>query len=120
MTACRHLATAARVKYPAACCGVFDCIDTDGFEKNTEHENAFQEIRKFCEKSDYDLIWFCHNVEEVFWGKRIPDSRKVQEAAKFRNNENIRKIPVERLSAKTVRPHTSNILCVLDQYLIRK
>ena len=25
MAACRHLATAARVKYPVACSGVFDC-----------------------------------------------------------------------------------------------
>lgn len=99
---------------------VIYCIDTDEFEKNTEHEKAFQEIKQFCEKSGYDLIWFCHDVEEVFWGKRISDSQKVQEAAKFRNRERIKEISVDQLSAESVRSHTSNILCVLDQYLMRK
>lgn len=31
-------------------------IDTDAFEKSAEHENAFREIRQFCEKNNFDLV----------------------------------------------------------------
>lgn len=33
-------------------------IDTDAFEKNTEHANALRDIRQFCEENDYGLVWY--------------------------------------------------------------
>lgn len=45
---------------------VIYCIDTDEFEKLPEQTNAFRDIRQFCEENKYELIWFCHDVEEVF------------------------------------------------------
>ncbi len=99
---------------------VIYCIDTDEYEKNTEHANEFHAIQQFCEINDYDLIWFCHDVEEVFLGKRIPDSQKVQEAGAYRDRKGIQKINPEQLRSRDLRVHTSNILCVLDQYLARK
>ena len=56
------------------------CIDTDDYEKSQEQENQFHSIEQFCNVNDYDLIWFCHDVEDVFLGKRISDSLKVREA----------------------------------------
>ena len=41
---------------------VIYCIDTDEYEKNPEHANAFRDINRFCEENSYDLIWFCHDV----------------------------------------------------------
>ncbi len=99
---------------------VIYCIDTDEYEKNTEHANEFRTIQQFCEINNYDLIWFCHDVEEVFLGKRIPDSQKVQEAGAYRDRKGIQKINPEQLRSRDLRVHTSNILCVLDQYLARK
>lgn len=99
---------------------VIYCIDTDEFEKNTEHANAFRDIQKFCEANGYDLIWFCHDVEEVFQGRQIPDSLKVKEAGAYRRKREIEKLPVEKLSEETRRSHTSNLLCILDKYLERK
>lgn len=95
-------------------------IDTDAFEKSREHANAFQDIRQFCEKNGYELIWFCHDVEEVFWGRKIADNLKVREACTYREKGEISKILPEKLSSETVRANTSNLLCVLDKYLDRK
>ncbi len=70
---------------------VIYCIDTDEFEKSAEHANEFCAIQQFCEINNYDLIWFCHDVEEVFLGKRIPDSQKVREAGAYRDRKGIQK-----------------------------
>lgn len=99
---------------------VIYCIDTDEYEKNTEHEKDFNNISKFCKNNNYDLIWFCHDVEEVFIGNKVSDSEKVQKASIFRRKKNIEKMDVEKLSSNNIRIHTSNILNVLDQYLPRK
>lgn len=95
-------------------------IDTDAFEKSAEHENAFREIRQFCEKNNFDLVWFCHDVEEVFLGRQIPDDLKVQAAGTYRGKGEIEKMSPEKLSSEIMRKNTSNLLCVLDQYLDRK
>lgn len=99
---------------------VIYCIDTDEYEKNIEHANAFRDIRQYCEEKDHELVWFCHDVEEVFLGKRVPDSQKVQEAGTYRRKNGIREMYFNKLSEKTVRPHTSNLMCILDKYLTRK
>lgn len=65
-------------------------------------------------------IWFCHDVEEVFQGRGIADSLKVKEAGAYRDKKKIREMSLSRLAEKTIRPHTSNLLCILDQYLERK
>lgn len=95
-------------------------IDTDAIEKSAEHANAFQNIGKFCEENDYDLVWFCHDVEEVFLGRKVPDNLKVQAAGTYRNKGEIGKISTEKLSSETIRINSSNMLCVLDKYLDRK
>ncbi|MDE5938339.1 MAG: hypothetical protein K2H37_04600 [Lachnospiraceae bacterium] len=95
-------------------------IDTDAFEKSIEHANAFRDIRQFCEENNYDLVWFCHDVEEVFLGRQISDDLKVQAADTYRDKREIEKISSEKLSSETIQKNKSNLLCVLDKYLIRK
>lgn len=99
---------------------VIYCIDTDEFEKNPEHKKELCAVRQFCEKNEYDLIWFCHEVEEVFLGKKVPDSQKVKEASGYRGRKEIRKINLQQLNSEEMKASTSNILCILDQYLKRK
>lgn len=99
---------------------VIYCIDTDEYEKNAEHANTFRDIQNFCEENGYDLIWFCHDVEEVFQGRQIPDSLKVKEAGAYRRKREIERMSIEKFSDKTRRPYTTNLLCILDQYLERK
>lgn len=99
---------------------VIYCIDTDEYEKNTKHAKELHDIQQFCKENGYDLIWFCHDVEEVFWGKKVPDSAKVQEAEAFRRKKKIEEISVKGLSSQTMKVCQSNILNVLDKYLTRK
>lgn len=99
---------------------VIYCIDTDQYDKNVEHEKEFLNISQYCEEHQYDLIWFCHDVEEVFLGKRVSDSQKVQEAAMFRRKKQIAKIPLKKLCHTAKQTYTSNIMNILDKYLNRK
>lgn len=99
---------------------VIYCIDTDQYEKSMEHKKEFRDISRYCEEHHYDLIWFCHDIEEVFLGRKVPDSQKKQEAALFRRKRKIEEIHSEQLSCQTIQTGTSNLLSVLDQYLPRK
>ena len=77
-------------------------------------------VSQFCKDNDYDLIWFCHDVEDVFLGKRISDSEKVAQAAAFRRKKGIQGIALDKLSSAALKNHCSNIMQVLDKYLDRK
>lgn len=95
-------------------------IDTDQYERNHDHAKELNEISRYCEDNDYDLVWFCHDVEEVYWGHKVSDSQKVQEATTFRRKKKIEEMQIEKLSCNTKRAYVSNILNVLDNYLDRK
>jgi len=99
---------------------VIYCIDTDAYESSYEQKKEFENVKCFCEANGYELVWFCHDVEEVFLGKKIENSQKVKEAGMFRNNRKIESINDAKLSAAEVRGKSSNILKVLDKYLERK
>lgn len=94
------------------------CIDIDDFESNPNHVREFKEIQLFCQKNGYQLMWFCHDVEDVFWGKRIPKSEKTKAAELFRNKTSIDLLQESTLRSKNNHMiHSSNILNVLDPYL---
>lgn len=99
---------------------VIYCIDTDEFETNFEQKKELEDVSDFCKKAGYELIWFCHDVEEVFQGKKISDSEKVKEAAGFRRKKMIQEVDCKKLSSSSERKQASNILTVLDKYLVRK
>lgn len=79
-----------------------------------------REISKFCDLNNFELIWFCHDIEEVYLGRKIVTSQKVQEAGDFRRKNKIQSVSADRLSAQEKRACNSNILLVLDKYLERK
>lgn len=99
---------------------VIYCIDTDAYETNYEQKRELDDIKSFCEKNGYDLIWFCHDVEEVFLGKQVESSHKVKEAGAFRSSRGIERVREEKLTVKEIRNKCSNFLRVLDRYLERK
>lgn len=95
-------------------------IDTDQYEKNPDHARELDEISRYCKDNEYDLVWFCHDVEEVFLGHKVSDSQKVQEATAFRRKKKIEEMQIEKLMCNTKRAYVSNILNILDKYLERK
>ena len=95
-------------------------VDTDNFESNYEHEQEYKNVSKFCKKNGYDLVWFCHDIEEVFLGRRVQDSEKLATAAAYRRNKNIENIKLNAFTCSNLKKSTSNIITVLDNYLERK
>lgn len=95
-------------------------IDTDQYDRNPEHERELKEITHYCGDNGFDLVWFCHDVEEVFLGHKVSDSQKVQEATTFRRKKGIEGIQMEKLSCNTKKACASNIMNILDKYLPRK
>ena len=99
---------------------VIYCVDTDDYESNYDHQQEYKNVSNFCKEKGYDLVWFCHDVEEVFLGKRVPDSEKIITADGFRRNKNIESIKLNAFNCSDFKKSTSNIITVLDNYLERK
>ncbi len=68
---------------------------------------------------DYDFVWFCKDVEQVYLGKRVDKGKKKKEAEAFRCRRIIESISANRLSVAKHRIGSSNIMKVLDKYLER-
>ena len=99
---------------------VFYCIDTDNCESDPDRKKEFDSIRNYCKKQGYEFIWFCRDIEEVYWGERVESCEKVKMAAKFNRYDQLQKLAEKDLSSNLIRKGKSNILAVLDNYLERK
>lgn len=99
---------------------VIYCIDTDDLFTNPDREREFHEIEEYCWETGAELIWFCRDIEEVFWGERISSSDKVAYAARFRRQNMITEVEEEKLCAGSCAKKSSCIVVVLEKYLERK
>ena len=100
---------------------VIYCLDTDSLEDSYKEGSFFYNVQKYCSDNNYDLVWFCKNVENVFLNKEVGQvSSKIEEAKTFARSDSINKIDEWRLSKQRIEYGCSNILCVLDKYLKRK
>lgn len=96
---------------------VIFCIDTDDCKTDPDRKREFEEIKQYCNEKDYDLIWFCRDIEEVFWGKRITSSDKKDHAKRFRANSIIDSFSISCIVQESPSIGKSNILVVLNKYL---
>ena len=86
-------------------------------DSNVVKENG--KITKFCNNKNFDLVWMCENVEEVFLNKTVPDKQKVNAANCFAVKTGLDKANELSLSAVQIRNKKSNLLLIFDQYLER-
>ena len=96
---------------------IYICIDLD--EANNENIILNNKIIQYSNKNKYNLIWFYENIEMVFWGKKISDKYKCEEAVKFRNKKEIKNTNFNKLSKIEMykESRTSNIIEILDKEL---
>lgn len=47
--------------------GIILCIDLDDYDTSMTDKNLNDKIKVYCQKKKYDLVWFCKNVEDVFY-----------------------------------------------------
>lgn len=100
--------------------GVIYCIDTDDYNVSPAAKALLDQIRDYCRANGFDFIFFCRDVEDVFHGRRIPDTEKVQAVRRFRSSRAIEAMKAESLEQDDYRIHCSNILNVLDRHLSRR
>ncbi len=96
---------------------VIYCIDTDQFEINAEQKRQYEDIQRFVYEQNYDLIWFCHDVEEVYLEKTIQDGEKKERAVEFVKRREIDKVDMRRLCAAKEKKSHSNIINVIGKYV---
>lgn len=61
--------------------------------KATSKSNQSRVIYCFdCDDNNYDFVWFCKDVEQVYIGKKVDDSKKNKEAAMFKAKKLITKV----------------------------
>lgn len=99
---------------------VLYCIDTDNILADPDRVKEFNTIKQHCIEKNYEFVWFCRDVEEVYWGERVPDSEKVRMSGVFRKHSKIKEVPERNLTETLKNKKNSNILIVLDKYLQRK
>lgn len=95
----------------------FDC---DNYDTDSTERNFLEGAKKYCESKGYQFVWFCKDIELVYWGKKVDKSKKKEEATKFLQKKEIKNIAAKKLSVNKCQNNTSNILLVLDKYLTRK
>ena len=99
---------------------VIYCVDLDRIELNSDQIKENKAIEEFTVGNQYELVWFCHDVEEVYVGRSIDKSIKTKTAVSFKTKGEINKVKENKLDAETKITGRSNILIVLDKYLSRK
>lgn len=98
---------------------VIYCVDTDQYRSNADHQRELAEISNYCAEHQYDFVWFCQDIEDVYWGEEINDGEKVKVAGQFRAKKMIETMEPQKLKGQRMNRHYSNITLILDQYLNR-
>ena len=52
-------------------------IDTDDWDISAAAEKELDEIKTYCDSNSYEFVFFCKDVEDVYWGHRVADTEKV-------------------------------------------
>ena len=95
-------------------------IDVDDYDVSFETQKLYNDIESYCKENAYEFVFFYRDVEDVYIGNQVSSSDKIRSAQMFKVKRGIDSVDESRLSSKTHRKHSSNILIVLDKYWNRK
>lgn len=95
---------------------VIYCFDCDDYDTKQEDLEFLEIVKKYCDDNNYDFVWFCKDVEQVYIGKKVDDSKKNKEAAMFKAKKLIAKVDASKLLQNKYRINTSNLMNILDSY----
>lgn len=98
---------------------VIYCFDCDNYDIDPDDERFLSEAEKYCEENGYRFVWFCREIESVYLGRQVEDSKKAKEAERFAKNNGISSVKLSSLSHLKYQNNCSNLACVLDDYLER-
>ena len=93
------------------------CFDTDRFESKPEDKKLLEDEEVFCNTNEYDFVWFCHDIEEVFWGKSVPKNEKVSKVKKYLTQNQVKSLVLDNFRSSSMVRRKSNLLSVIERYL---
>lgn len=96
--------------------GVLCCLDCDDYDKKQEDYDFLETAKKYCADKGYEFVWFCKDIEHVYIGKQIDDSKKKKTAADFIRKKLIKEFDSKRLKSDCYKTETSNLMNVLAKY----
>ena len=102
---------------------VFMFIDVDSTSLNYDQIKLNREITNYCSEKNYELIWFKRTIEEVFWGAKIPQSKKTIKADEFLRKNQISNIDFKKLDISNydfLKNGESNLKSVFDNFLSKE
>ena len=99
---------------------VIYCFDCDDYDVNQVDKVFLRKAREYCVRLGYDFVWFCKDIERVYLDKKVEDKDKKKEASAFKEKKAIASIDKRKLSANAYRVNSSNLMMILDKYMMRK
>ncbi len=97
--------------------GIILCIDTDDYDTSIDDANLNAKIKNQCKKKGYELVWFCKNIEDVYYfNVGVERNKKVIKAKQFIQKRMIENLEEKYLRSEKFSRRHSNILTVLDKY----
>ena len=95
---------------------VIFCFDCDDFDSQSDDKKFLEDAVAYCSDNEYQFVWFCKDVEQVYLGKKIENHQKKKEAANFKARKLVEAVEEKNLLVMKYQNHTSNILRILDGY----
>lgn len=99
---------------------VIYCFDCDDYDNKVEDMIFLKNAETYCRDKGYHFAWFCKDVERVYIGRKVDDSKKQKEATTFKEKNLIKNVDTGRLNCVNYKANSSNIMSILDIYLDKK
>lgn len=99
---------------------VIYCFDCDAYGASADDKDIIKKSKEYCESKSFKYVWFCMDIEDVFWKKRVSKNQKKEFADKFARKNQIAEVDDKVLSCTAIRQQTSNLMKVLDIFLNKK
>lgn len=96
-------------------------FDVDIPDSHIDQRELNRKIIPYCEKNNYDMIWYNRTVEHVLTGDFVKDNLKTKIANDFYKKNKIKDVDIKVLSCPDsfTQIGKSNVLCILDKYFFR-
>ena len=101
---------------------VIYCLDKDASSSDPQDRDFINQVTEYCMDNGYDIIWFVRTIEEVMNGKTASQREKHSSAVDFVKKKKATQLNTSNLncSNNVNAKKKSNILTVIDKYLVRK
>lgn len=112
--------TRCKNEFPNNNVTVIYCIDVDDYDTSPDTKTLLDNIKAYCKTNHYEFVFFCRDIEDVYWKRRATKNEKVPMATAFRVKHQIDVVKESQLRKTNYAKNSSNILIVLDNHFIKK